>query len=471
MLPIRPPAASMILRTSSASHLCTRRRLRPVPPRSTLSTPPPLGMSLTQFSPPRINKIATYTPIHPPAIGLPPIPLMRAANSYSIMPPLPLVNHPWFYASKSSTPWSEDDNGPHRFPIWTHCPGGSRPLDIPHESPVYISQCVEHATAPRSKRTFTVTLGLRPGVEAAYPWYPNWGLPLHEPLEIHCDKQRPTLVLIVRTSGSIRPRAHLFGIRFHLETRVGTVFPPLVADGPDPSAVNLLHPFLLGYSGAIDRSSQASNKAFYVVAHGWDGGGVYSSYGGAWCADTGYRDMAPHGNHPQLTVLKGFQDWERAHTAWADHRSVTPIPPIGPCIPSPYICQQFFQERYHYVEDLLDREPFYTPFIPVGRLSELRHPAFADLSSGGDRFYDALSPPIPKRVDVSPSLVHSQWSPLTSQAPAYNPDFHPPAYHTSTSVAMVHTRMFSAPSTTRSASTRTPPGISPASLMRNSPRN
>jgi hypothetical protein len=236
----------------------------------------------------------------------------------------------------------------------------------------------------------------------------------------------------------VAPRAHLFGIRFNLETQVGTVFPLLVADGPSPDAVQLIHPFLLGYQGTIDRSSQASNKAFYVVAHGWDGGGIYTSFGGAWCADTAYRDLAPHGNHPHLSVLCGYHHWDEALAALTNLCRTGPqhVGPqhVGPCLPAPYICHQFFNEKYHHLEDLLGREPFYEPFIPPC-LADLRHPAFQDPSAGNcEQFFDARSPPIPQRVDVplpTSSAPSSMWSPMTPSHPAYNPSFLPPPSHPS----------------------------------------
>jgi hypothetical protein len=107
-------------------------------------------------------------------------------------------------------------------------------------------------------------------------------------MEVHCDRARPTLIMLARTSGMVQPRAHIFGIRFNLETHVGTVFSPLVSDEASTDSIMMLHPFLLGYSGTIDRSLQSSGKAFYVVAHGWDGGGIFSTYGTAWCSETGF---------------------------------------------------------------------------------------------------------------------------------------------------------------------------------------
>jgi hypothetical protein len=228
---------------------------------------------------------------------------------------------------ESTSFWAADDC-PNRFPLWIHRRATDRPTDVPHESPVFLQTCVEHASNSASRRIFSLTLGLRPGVKETYPWYPWWGLPIGKSLEVHCDRTHPTLIMLARTSGMVQPRAHIFGIRFNLETQVATVFPPIVADekGAD-SLTCMIHPFLLGYSDTIDRSLQSSGKAFYVVAHGWDGGGIFSTYGTAWCSETGFREFSPHGNHPYLSTLKGYQDWDSAHAAWTERCTLAPIPP------------------------------------------------------------------------------------------------------------------------------------------------
>jgi hypothetical protein len=336
--------------------------------------------------------------------------------------------------SESTSFWACDD-GPNRFPLWIHHAALPRPPDVPHESPVFLQRCVELASRS-SRRTFSITLGLRPGVKETYPWYPWWGLPIGEPLELHCDRSRPTLVLLARTSGIVQPRANLFGIRFCLDSKIASVFPLLVADGPASDSVRMLHPFLHGYSGSVDRSLQSSSKSYYVVAHGWDGGGVFSNFGTAWCSDTGFRDLTPHGSHPHLSTLKGYRDWDSAHVAWTERQRLAPIPPTGPCMPASYICQQFFAMDYRYLEDLVGREALHHPFISTGRMSELHHASFrSDPSAPGEYFYDARSPPpIPHRVEVpaSPSQVPSS---LWEQSAAVNsvlrnPPSFSPSYHT-----------------------------------------
>ena len=48
------------------------------------------------------------------------------------------------YATEDSPPW-DPDTGPTRFPLWIHRPGAPKPSDVPPESPLFLTQCLEHA--------------------------------------------------------------------------------------------------------------------------------------------------------------------------------------------------------------------------------------------------------------------------------------------------------------------------------------